>query len=406
MSGGMTKRMSRPKTGRVFISHSSTDAALALQICRHIEKRGVRCAIAPRDVPPGELYPDWITSAIESASAFVVAISYKSHHSRDVKREVELAYNCNGLPIIPVRIDPIGKADIDPGMRYFISSAQMFDAIRPLREDALNQLARSVATKVVRKKSKNRGSKKPSPKPELSQDMAYFGSLWQKMDREGRKLAWLWESAIGGLFWPFYRGMNGLGLGLTALLALLIMLGGFSDTENGGALMLLIGWLGIAGYLGIAGATLLRRHWARNSSGGLVSGKTSGGAIFASFGSLAGALFLPQMLTNGQAASINKPVRAEPQIVEQATPSDPEPNTSNPIKRAPDRVTDRQIDAIKNREKEKRDREWMEALTAEIQRQKEEKVRQQQLANERLNQTNTATDGQPKRQRPATTFVE
>lgn len=39
-----------------FISYANQDTAVADALCAHLERRGVSCWIAPRDVPPGALY--------------------------------------------------------------------------------------------------------------------------------------------------------------------------------------------------------------------------------------------------------------------------------------------------------------------------------------------------------------
>ncbi|MDR0948902.1 MAG: toll/interleukin-1 receptor domain-containing protein, partial [Lachnospiraceae bacterium] len=40
----------------VFISHSSVDKSIANAICHTLEANGMRCWIAPRDIPAGTNY--------------------------------------------------------------------------------------------------------------------------------------------------------------------------------------------------------------------------------------------------------------------------------------------------------------------------------------------------------------
>jgi hypothetical protein len=46
----------------VFISHSTEDKAVADAVCAILEKNGVRCWIAPRDILPGA---DWSASIVD-----------------------------------------------------------------------------------------------------------------------------------------------------------------------------------------------------------------------------------------------------------------------------------------------------------------------------------------------------
>src|SRR6478672_11384954 len=88
----------------VFLSHSHQDAPVAELIVKALEDRGVKCWIAPRDVPAGGSYAEAILTAIENASCFVLIYSEQANVSSHVLREVERALNY-GLNIVPVRFD-------------------------------------------------------------------------------------------------------------------------------------------------------------------------------------------------------------------------------------------------------------------------------------------------------------
>lgn len=49
----------------LFVSHVSEDRPAALEIVGELEKRGIRCWIAPRNVRPGHPFDDEIVDAIE-----------------------------------------------------------------------------------------------------------------------------------------------------------------------------------------------------------------------------------------------------------------------------------------------------------------------------------------------------
>ena len=88
----------------VFISHSHADRSFALAACTRLESAGVRCWIAPRDVPPGSDWPDAITKAVTGSRVMVIIYSSAALESDQIKREITLAAN-RGLVIVPVRIE-------------------------------------------------------------------------------------------------------------------------------------------------------------------------------------------------------------------------------------------------------------------------------------------------------------
>jgi TIR domain len=90
--------------GRVaFISHASEDAAIAATITDYLEKNGVSCWIAPRDLTPGREYSSEIVDGIESSAVFVLVLSENANESIFVKREVERAVS-KGKPVFPIRV--------------------------------------------------------------------------------------------------------------------------------------------------------------------------------------------------------------------------------------------------------------------------------------------------------------
>jgi hypothetical protein len=58
-------------TSSVFISYSSRDVSVATAVVELLERNGVPCWIAPRDVRAGALYADAIVRAISGARALV-----------------------------------------------------------------------------------------------------------------------------------------------------------------------------------------------------------------------------------------------------------------------------------------------------------------------------------------------
>jgi TolB-like protein/Flp pilus assembly protein TadD len=107
----------------VFISYASQDAAVANAIVAALERQGLKCWIAPRDVVPGSLYADGIVRAISGAKVFALVLSEHAIVSSHVGKEIERA-SSNRRPIIALRID---LAPLTPAFQYFLSESQWID---------------------------------------------------------------------------------------------------------------------------------------------------------------------------------------------------------------------------------------------------------------------------------------
>jgi len=94
----------------VFISYASQDAALANDIVETLERNGLRCWLAPRNVTPGAHYADAIILAISGAKALVLVLSDSALASKHIGKEIERA-SSKGRPIIALRT---GAAPLPP----------------------------------------------------------------------------------------------------------------------------------------------------------------------------------------------------------------------------------------------------------------------------------------------------
>src|SRR5947207_1717765 len=108
----------------VFISYASQDATVAAALVEALERHGVGCWIAPRDVKAGALYADAIVRAISGAKACVLVLSESAISSSHVSREIERA-SSKKRPIIALRID---AAPLTPALEYFLSESQWIEA--------------------------------------------------------------------------------------------------------------------------------------------------------------------------------------------------------------------------------------------------------------------------------------
>src|SRR6187455_3105054 len=100
---------------RVFVSYASNDAAVANALVEGLERHGLRCWIAPRDVSPGSLYADAIVRAINESTVLIVVLSEHAIASAHVGRELERAA-AKRRTIMTLRID---AAPLSPAFEYF-----------------------------------------------------------------------------------------------------------------------------------------------------------------------------------------------------------------------------------------------------------------------------------------------
>jgi TolB-like protein len=108
----------------IFISYASQDAGVVKSIVENLERHGLRCWLAPRDVKPGALYADAIVAAINEAKALVLVLSGSAVTSSHVSREVERAAS-KRKPMIAFRID---AAPLSRALEYFLGESQWIDA--------------------------------------------------------------------------------------------------------------------------------------------------------------------------------------------------------------------------------------------------------------------------------------
>jgi TolB-like protein len=127
-------------TPPVFISYASQDAAVATALVEALERHGIACWIAPRDVKPGAQYADAIVRAINEGKAVVLVLSGSAVSSSHVAREVERAASKH-KPVIAFRID---SAPLVPALEYFVSESQWIDVVKLGMPAALAKLSEAV----------------------------------------------------------------------------------------------------------------------------------------------------------------------------------------------------------------------------------------------------------------------
>jgi len=124
MAEGGGEEKARSSTPTVFISYASQDAAVANAVVEALERQGIKCWIAPRDVVPGEFYAGAIVHAIDTAKVIVLVLSENAATSQHVLREVERA-SSKRHPVVAFRID---LAPMAADLEYFLNASHWLDA--------------------------------------------------------------------------------------------------------------------------------------------------------------------------------------------------------------------------------------------------------------------------------------
>ena len=121
----------------LFVSHVTEDRAAAMEIVGELERRGIPCWIAPRNIEPGKPFDDEIASALDRCRAMLLVFSDQCNESEYIRREVTVAGESQKV-IIPFRIE-----DAQPrrGLRVRLSDLHWLDGFVS-QEGAIEELAR------------------------------------------------------------------------------------------------------------------------------------------------------------------------------------------------------------------------------------------------------------------------
>ena len=114
----------------VFVSYSQPDYDCAMALVERVEKEGIHCWIAPRDIAPSADWAAEIIDAISNARVMVLVFSASSNDSPQVRREVERAVH-KQVSILPFRIENVLPSK---SLEYFLSAQHWMDAFPPPRE--------------------------------------------------------------------------------------------------------------------------------------------------------------------------------------------------------------------------------------------------------------------------------
>ena len=114
----------------VFISYSQPDYDCAMELVARVEREGIQCWIAPRDIAPSADWAAEIIDAISNSRVMVLVFSASSNASPQVRREVERAVY-KQVSILPFRIENVLPSK---SLEYFLSAQHWLDAFSPPRD--------------------------------------------------------------------------------------------------------------------------------------------------------------------------------------------------------------------------------------------------------------------------------
>lgn len=149
----------------VFISYSHKDKNTMDLMCATLEKNGLKCWVAPRDIIPGMEWSAAIIQGIESTKIMVLVFSNHSNISSQVVREVERAVSKN-ITIIPFKIEDVKMSQ---SMEYLVSMSHWLNACDQPLQKKLLELVDNIKSLIKKDDSVSMHSNRNATNPRLSQ---------------------------------------------------------------------------------------------------------------------------------------------------------------------------------------------------------------------------------------------
>ncbi len=114
----------------VFISYSTIDTVNAETVRNILEKNGLSCWMAPRDIPGGSNYTKEIPIAIRNCKVFVLILSKNAQSSQWVLKELDSAVNC-GKVILPFMLE---ECILNDEFNFLLTGTQRYAAYQKKAE--------------------------------------------------------------------------------------------------------------------------------------------------------------------------------------------------------------------------------------------------------------------------------
>ena len=181
----------------VFISFSFKDQSVAENIVNLLSSTyGISCWICTRDIDGGRRYKKLIPSAIDHAKAVVFLQSASAIESKEIPKEIGLAFEAD-KPIIPFKLD---DAKLKGDLRYDLYGIEYIDATVPTFEERIGELASAIKKIIIGEQQAVK--EKLLSTPAVVPRTIFFGregvlfEIDEKFKKEGRVLV---LRGIGGI---------------------------------------------------------------------------------------------------------------------------------------------------------------------------------------------------------------
>jgi hypothetical protein len=108
---------------QVYVSYASHDREQVLGILRHLEEAGIPLWLDRRSIPGGADYGEEIVRAVKRCRAVILMCSEASLRSRNVKREIQLAWKYD-RPYLPLLLEPSLVTGFPEQVEYWLEASQ------------------------------------------------------------------------------------------------------------------------------------------------------------------------------------------------------------------------------------------------------------------------------------------
>ncbi len=164
-----------------------------------LEKDGLNCWIAHRDIKPGEDWADSINKAIKNSSVFVLVFSNNSNQSVQVAKELTLAVN-NRNVIIPFKVDSCQPSG---SLEYYLSDTHWMVASKE-KGNALIDLKEVVLFTLGSKNNKSQREKQDVPIKE-SKEFIFCKHEFNTAQKKKMDIAFITLAVVQFLFGFIYN---------------------------------------------------------------------------------------------------------------------------------------------------------------------------------------------------------
>lgn len=135
---------------QIFVSYASADRTTAYEIVEYLEKSGISCFIAPRDIDGGKAYAKALMEAIDGCNLVVLVASSAILPSEHVLNEVEAVIN-KKKEMLPILIEDFEMSD---EYKYYLGRKQWITAYPEAVDTYFEKIKDLIADKLPKKEVK------------------------------------------------------------------------------------------------------------------------------------------------------------------------------------------------------------------------------------------------------------